>query len=162
MAKPGTKSRPTALKILHGERHKDRINLDEPMPRPVLPEAAVDLAPEVREVWDRTLAELDAMGLAFACDAEALVCFCEAVVLHRRSSRVLRDEPILVDGQHGTKVRNPAIMVQKDAAERVRKFAEQFGLTPSARSSIKAAGTPVGEGGPENPFAGPAAVVGDD
>lgn len=155
MGKPGTKSRPTALKILHGERHKDRINPAEPLPRPVLPEAPEDVAPEVRAVWDRTLAELETMGLAFACDQDALLCYCEAVVLHRRASRILRDEPILVDtlGNREGKVRNPAIIVQKDAADRVRKLAEQFGLTPSARSSIKAAGTPVGEPG-ENPFEG--------
>lgn len=153
MGKPGTKSRPTALKILHGERHKDRINLDEPLPRPVLPELPDDVSPAVREVWDTVLAELEAMNLAFACDGPALRCYCEAVVLHDRSSAILRDEPILVDGANGTRVRNPAIVVQRDAADRIRKFAEQFGLTPSARSSIKASGTPVGDPG-ENPFEG--------
>lgn len=157
MGKPGTKNRPTALKILHGERHRDRINLDEPLPRPVLPEAPDDVSDEVRVVWDRTLAELEAMGLAFACDQDALLCFCEAVVLHRRSSRIMRDEELVVAGDRGGRIRNPAIVIQRDAADRVRKFAEQFGLTPSARSSIKAAGTPV-DPGAGNPFAGPAAV----
>jgi P27 family predicted phage terminase small subunit len=153
MGKTGPKPKPTALKILHGERHTARLNMDEPLPAPVLPNAPEDVAPEVRVVWDRTLAELEVMGIAFSCDMEALLCFCEAVVLHRRSSRILRDEPLLVDGRQGTMVRNPAIVIQRDAADRVRKFAEQFGLTPSARSSIKASGTVVGEPG-TNPFEG--------
>ncbi|MGH3834697.1 MAG: P27 family phage terminase small subunit [Pseudonocardiaceae bacterium] len=56
---------------------------------------------------------------------------------------------------HGNLVRNPALQIQRDAAQTIRAFAQEFGLTPSARSSVRA----VKAGGASsdedaNPFAG--------
>lgn len=151
MGKRGPAPRPTTLKLLHGERHKDRINPDEPKPRPVLPILPDDASDDVREVWDETLAELDAMDLAHAADAAALRCFCEAVVVHRKASAELTEKPILIITAQGSLARNPALAVQRDAAQTIRAFAQEFGLTPSARSSIRAG--EAGGGGEENPFA---------
>lgn len=151
MGKRGPASRPTALKLLHGERHKDRINPDEPAPRPTLPELPEGVSGPVREVWDDTLRELDAMNLAFAADGPALRCYCEAVALHWKVSAELDGEPLMTVGAMGGLVRNPLLQIQRDAAATVRAFAQEFGLTPSARSSIRAG--EAGGGGEENPFA---------
>lgn len=151
MGRRGPAPRPTALKLLHGEQHKDRINLDEPRPRPVLPDPP-DMSEDVRAVWDETLTELEAMDLAHAADAAALRCFCEAVVVHRKASAELASSPILVITAQGTLVRHPALPVQRDAAQTIRAFAQEFGLTPSARSSIRAG--KAGDGEEQNPFAG--------
>lgn len=151
MGKRGPAPRPTALKLLHGEKNRDRINTDEPLPRPTLPESPEDMAADVREVWDETLVELEAMSLAFSADGPALRCYCEAVVNHRKASNLLAKSAILVKGIHGNLVRNPALQVQRDAANTIRAFAQEFGLTPSARSSIRAG--EAGGGGEENPFA---------
>lgn len=152
MGKRGPAPRPTALKLLHGERHKDRINTDEPTPRPVLPELPDDVSDEVRAVWDETLAELEAMDLACAADAAALRCFCEAVVVHRKASAELASTPLLTITAQGNLIRNPALPVQRDAANTIRMFAQEFGLTPSARSGIRAG--KAGDGEEQNPFAG--------
>jgi P27 family predicted phage terminase small subunit len=153
MGKRGPRSRPTALKLLHGERHLDRINADEPVPRPAELEPPADASEAVLEVWHRIVAELEAMNLAFPADADSLRCYCEAVVSHRRASEVLRHSGVLVKGIHGNLVRNPALQIQRDAAQSVRAFAQEFGLTPSARSSIKATDAAGGQDG-DNPFAG--------
>lgn len=152
MGKRGPAPRPTTLKLLHGERHKDRINPDEPAPRPTLPELPDDAPDAVRAVWDDTLRELDAMNLAFAADGPALRCYCEAVVVHRRASVEVAEHPLLIKGGMGGLVRNPALQVQRDAAATIRAFAQEFGLTPSARSSIRAG--KAGDGEERNPFAG--------
>jgi P27 family predicted phage terminase small subunit len=154
MGKRGPAQRPTVLKLLHGERHKDRINTEEPLPRPVLPTLDPAASADVRRVWDATVAELESMDLAFSCDGPALRCYCEAVVVHRKASRVLASSGVLVKGLHGLLVRNPALQIQRDAAQTIRNFAQEFGLTPSARSSIRA-----GEAGrrgneDDNPFKG--------
>lgn len=151
MGRRGPAQRPTALKLLHGEPHKDRINTDEPSPRPTIPELAGDASDEVRAVWNQVLAELEVMSLAFAADGPALRCYCEAVVVHRRASVVLAHSEVLVEGLHGNLVRNPALQIQRDAAQTIRAFAQEFGLTPSARSSIRAGKANDDE---ENPFAG--------
>lgn len=152
MGKRGPASRPTALKLLHGERHKDRINPDEPAARPNLPELPVDATDAVREVWDDTVRELDVMSLAFAADGPALRCYCEAVALHRKVSAELDGEPLMTVGAMGGLVRNPLLQIQRDAAATVRAFAQEFGLTPSARSGIRAG--KAGDGEEQNPFAG--------
>ncbi|WP_103353619.1 phage terminase small subunit P27 family [Amycolatopsis sp. CA-128772] len=151
MARPGRAPKPTALKLLDGTR-ADRINQHEPLPRGLPPAAPAGLADDVRDVWDYTVRELDSMGIAFAADRDALVCYCEAVVTHRRASELLAVSDVLVTGLHGGQVRNPALQVQRDAAAVVRGYAQEFGLTPSARTRIEHRAGP--DGSEENPFAG--------
>lgn len=146
----GPAPKPTALRLLDGG-HPERINHDEPVPRPARPELPADASPEVAEVWNRIVEELDAMGIAAAADADSLRCFCEAVVSHRKASRLLAKSNVLIPGLHGGPVRNPALAVQRDAAGVIRAFAQEFGLTPSARSRITTGNKPADD---ENPFAG--------
>lgn len=152
MAKPGPKPRPTVLKLLHGENHQSRLNHDEPTPRPADMQEPTDATPAVLEVWRRIVPELAAMNLAYNADADALRCFCEAVVMHRKASAVLARTGVLIKGLHGGLVRNPAIQIQRDAAATIRGFAAEFGLTPSARSSIRA--TDASASTDDNPFSG--------
>lgn len=152
MGKRGPAQRPTVLKLLSGERHQDRINNDEPQPRPAEMVEPADAGPEVLAVWRRVVRELEAMNLAFPSDSDALRCYCEAVVTHRRACEVLKRSSVLVKGIHGNLVRNPALQIQRDAANTIRSFAQEFGLTPSARSSIRAADASGGVD--DNPFAG--------
>lgn len=152
MGKRGPAPKPTVLKLLHGERHLDRLNSDEPTPRPADVVEPDDASDDVLAVWRRIVGELEAMNLAFPADADALRCYCEAVVAHRKASSILARTPVLVKGIHGNLVRNPALQIQRDAANTVRAFAQEFGLTPSARSSIRATEA-AGGVGDDNPFA---------
>lgn len=152
MGKRGPAPQPTNLKLLHGERNQDRINRDEPAPRPTEPELPEGVSAEVTAVFTDTVGELEAMGLAFRADSHALHCYAEAVVAHRNACAVLARSPVLIKGLHGNMVRNPALQIQRDSAATVRAFAQEFGLTPSARSSIRA--KDAGDGEQENPFAG--------
>lgn len=151
MGRRGPAPAPTVLRILHGER-KDRLNPAEPIPRAAPPVCPDDVSAEVRAVWDETLAELDAMHVATAADRDALRCFCEAVVTHRKASALLAGSALLIKGQKGNLVRNPVLAIQRDAAHLIRQFAQEFGLTPSARSRIEVKGSEAG--GESNPFAG--------
>lgn len=136
MGQRGPKPAPTRLRVLRGER-KDRINPDEPPAPDGPPECPDGVAPEVREIWDYTLSNLIVMGVATPADRDALLCFCEAVVQHRRASEILARTPALIKGHRGVMVRNPAFAMQRDAAAVVRSFAHEFGFTPSARSELR-------------------------
>jgi len=78
MGRRGPAPKPTALRILHGDR-PSRINVDEPIPDRGLPECPDGVSDEVREVWDDTVRQLDVMGVASRADRDALRCYCEAV-----------------------------------------------------------------------------------
>lgn len=109
------------------------------------------MADDVKEIWDYTLAELAAMRIAASADRDSLVCYCEAVVAHRKASAILAKTSVLVRGLHGNMVRNPALQIQRDAAHTIRAFAQEFGLTPSGRTRIQTEGRDGGE--QQNPFA---------
>jgi P27 family predicted phage terminase small subunit len=63
----------------------------------------------------------------------------------------LAQSSILIKGVMGGLVRNPALAIQRDAAFTVRTFAQEFGLTPSARSRV--AGSTAEQDESDNPFA---------
>lgn len=152
MARRGPTPKPTALRIIDGDR-KSRFNEYEPKPRPEPPQCPDDVAPEVREIWDYTVAELDAMGNAYAADRDALRAYCEAVVSHARACAVLAKSSVLIKGLHGGMVRNPAVAIQRDTAHTLRAFAQEFGLTPSARTRIEQKDRADADA-EDNPFAG--------
>jgi P27 family predicted phage terminase small subunit len=135
MGRRGPAPKPTKLRLLHGDR-KDRVNTSEPLPAEGLPECPDSTREDVREVWDYTLDQLAAMGLATPADRDALYAYCEAVVLHREACRLVAKSGVLLRGIHGNPIRNPALQVMRDAAQVVRALAQEFGLTPSSRSQI--------------------------
>jgi P27 family predicted phage terminase small subunit len=152
MARPGRPPKPTALRLIDGDR-KSRINDYEPKPRPEPPRCPADAAAEVRAIWDYTVTELDAMGNAYAADRDALRAYCEAVVSHRRACAVLAKSSVLIKGIHGNMVRNPAVAIQRDTAQTIRSYAQEFGLTPSARTRIELRDGASADA-EDNPFAG--------
>lgn len=149
MGKRGPAGKPTRLRVLHGDR-PDRINTDEPEAPDGLPEALDDMSDEVREIWDYTLDQIDAMGLASPADRDVLRAYCEAVATHRQASRALAKSGLLIRTARGNQfMRNPLIAVQRDSATLVRVLAREFGLTPSARAGISVTGSADDGAGPE-------------
>lgn len=136
MGAAGRPGKPTALRMLHGER-KDRINPDEAKASAERPEIPSGMDPEVMEVWDYTVRQLSEMGLASQADRDTLAAYCAAVVTHRKATRSVLRDGILIEGAMGGKVRNPSCAVQREAAAVIKSLGAAFGLTPSSRSSIR-------------------------
>lgn len=150
MGKRGPAGKPTQLRILHGDK-PSRINTDEPVAPDGLPEPPDYMGDEAREVWADTVANLASMRILSPADRDALACYCEAVVTHRKASELLTKSGILVRTQRGNlPMRNPLLAVQRDQAALIRVLAREFGLTPSARSDIHTGGRRDNDGaGPE-------------
>ncbi len=135
--KGGRPARPTALKVLEGER-PSRIAKNEPKPDPTseVPVAPEWLAADSRGVWDRLAPLLHDKGVLTPWDEDAFGAYCEAVVHHRDACRVVDRDGVTVRGERGL-VKNPALQVVRDNAQLLRGFAQEFGLTPSSRSGIE-------------------------
>lgn len=138
MGNRGPAKKPTALKLLQGEHRASRINANEPVPRPLPPEPPGWLPKDVRAVWDRTLVELTAMNLAASADGDSLVVFCQAVVHYAEACRLVNTAGILIKGENGGVVKNPAMQIVRDTGHTIRTMGGQFGLTPAARAGLSA------------------------
>jgi P27 family predicted phage terminase small subunit len=136
VGRTGPAPKPTALRVLHGDR-RSRINDAEPLPRDLPPERPAWLSPLAAEEWERIALDLAAMGTAKAVDGTALAAYCEAVSrLRIATALVTQSGPLLVDDD-GKVRKNPAVAQARDASYEVRMWAREFGFTPSARSPLR-------------------------
>lgn len=150
MGKRGPAGKPTALRVLHGDR-KDRINTDEPKPDAGDVVPPLWLTDAAVEVWEHYAPDLEAKKVLTPWDAEAFACWCDAVVRRRRAAEALEDEGEVIEApvynKNGDvtghrKVKNPWCLVLGEADGQVQRYGARFGLTPSDRAGLK-----IGDGG---------------
>lgn len=143
MGKRGPAPKPTALRVLHGDR-KDRINDTEPTPAEREVTAPEELSDDARAAWDRLAPDLIRVGVLTTWDVPAFVIVCEALARYRAATKLVNGSALLVQGPNGF-VKNPALLVQREAEVTFAQYGSRFGLTPSDRSQLKV--EPPGAGG---------------
>ena len=134
MGQRGPAARPTALKVVAGER-RDRINTAEPVVPPGEVIAPDWLSDDARREWDRLAPTLIRMGVLTSIDRDALAVYCEAVAHYEQAVTLVDKSAVLIRGTRGL-VKNPAMQVARDQAAIIRAYARELGLTPSARSEM--------------------------
>lgn len=136
MGRRGPAPRSPKLRVVHDDpKHRSPEVVTLP---PKAPPAPPFLPPEGRQVWDEVVEDLDRGGVLVRVDGPSLEAYVMAVVMHRKASRKLIKEGPVVKGYRGSKVKNPALQVQRDQAATIRAFAREFGLTPAARVNLPA------------------------
>ena len=169
--KPGPLPTPTNVVALRGnpsgltgEELEERRAAEEAIPaRPLRPTPPEYLSPYARECWDRLVPELEHLGLLtvldgpaleFAVDTYAAARYALDEMRARKSDgtpdrRTKRLEVTDVDRSHaGNSKRSPAFAAYMQASREFRAWCIEFGLSPSARASLRpaAAGRGPGEG----------------
>lgn len=154
MGKRGPAGKPTALRVLHGDR-KDRINTDEPQPD------AGDVAPpdwlgdRALDVWDAYAPELEAKRVLTPWDVEAFANWCDAVARRRDAAEHVDEEGAVVElnvfNKNGEltgtrRAKNPWLLALDAADAQVQRYGARFGLTPSDRAGLKIPGAGEGKG----------------
>lgn len=135
MGRRGPQPKSPDLRVLHGDR-QDRLP-DAPVPseREVLPPAGMSQG--ALAVWDDLVPELVRMGIVAAIHAPALRVLCDAVAIHAKASGHVARRGVIVTGDKGVKVKNPALQVLRDQAAVIKSFATEFGLTPLALQQLR-------------------------
>ena len=131
----GRTPKPTQLKLLAAVQ-KSRINTDEPAPGDGPPDCP-SKNKEVRDIWDYTVRHMDAMGIVATVDRDMLHAYCVAVVAFREAVDIVEKDGSIITSSHGGLVRHPACAAIKENAMLMKGFASHFGLSPSARTSIR-------------------------
>ncbi|MEW2631798.1 phage terminase small subunit P27 family [Streptomyces sp. NPDC048389] len=148
MGKRGPAPKPTALRVLHGDR-KDRINTAEPQPAELDVEPPAWLSEQALEVWHALADDLIAKGVLTAWDTEAYANWCDAVARRRDAAQHVADEGAVVEHPvynkngdlTGHRLGKNAWLLALDAADaQVQRYGARFGLTPSDRAQLKIGG----------------------
>jgi P27 family predicted phage terminase small subunit len=139
VATPGRKPKPAALKSLAGNPGKRALNQEEPRAQIVRPRAPYGRLPKAgQRLWRSLVPVLADLGVLTETDVPALEMLCLHYATAVEAAHLIREEGLTTCGSKGTLTTHPAVRILRDASSAFRLYAEQFGLTPSARSRIQA------------------------
>jgi len=150
---PGTKPKPTAVKIAEGNPGKRPLNESEPQPRKVRPKLPAHLSADARVQWRRVINILSPTGVITEAEADLLAVYCEAYAQWVQALEEMRPKTgegglrtggLTVLNDKGTPVRNPMLKVADDAVKTMLRCQAELGMTPSARARLSV-GAQVGD-----------------
>ena len=134
MAATGRKAKPTALRLIEGNREHRPINGNEPKPSPIAPQPPEYLSAKALEVWNDLSPKLERLGILTEIDSLAFTALCiewaEYVKL-----RTMGGESIQTF-ESGAKQVAPEISISHKCLTQLLKLFGEFGLTPSSRSRL--------------------------
>lgn len=139
----GRKPKPTALRILEGNRGKRPLPAGEPEPvRHLEPSDAPEwLSDQAREVWEREIARIP-RGLLGAHHAELFAHYCSTLAeLQRINKLSAKAPPVIPVGSGDSKIyqQSPWASAYLRHADMLRKLASELGLTPTSSPRVAAA-----------------------
>jgi P27 family predicted phage terminase small subunit len=138
MGKRGPPPTPTALKILNGNPGHRPLNKNEPTPPECkkLPPPPSWLQKLATIEWKRLGPELVELGLLTVVDLTQFAAYCEAYADMIEASKLIDDEGRTFTTEGRCVIQHPAVGMKNRAMEIMRKFASDFGCSPSSRTSI--------------------------
>ena len=128
----GRKPQPTALRLIKGNPGKRPLPENEPRPAPAAPEMPDWLEGEAAAEWERVVPQLEALGLLAQIHRAVLVTYCTAWADYVELYQDVTETGWTVPTADGGRKRNPNAASLRDAYERLRSAASEFGMTPSA------------------------------
>lgn len=136
MGARGPAPKPTILKLRAGNPGHQKLNRNEPKPRPMAPTCPVWLDLEAKREWRRISRELDRIGMLTLVDRAALAGYCQAWSRWRDAEMVLSERGMVFETPSGYAQQRPEVAIAQKSLQIVAKFCTEFGLTPSARSRM--------------------------
>lgn len=137
MGRRGPPATPTNILEMRGsKRAKQRKG--EPKPKVGAPAPPAWLATTAKTEWTRVVAELVTLGVVTALDRQVLATYCQAVADVERLTKRVRREGEVITGAMGGRVKNPRVMILKEAYDRMLTAERELGLTPASRTRVKA------------------------
>ena len=138
MAQRGRKPKPTALKTLEGNPGKRQLNVNEPKPLAKAPSCPKWLDPEAKKEWRRLSKKMEQIGILTEIDMAAFAGYCQAYARWKAAEEFISKHGSIVKTPSGYWQQVPQVSIAQQYMKAMQKFAEQFGLTPAARSRIVA------------------------
>ena len=138
----GRKPKPTAIKELAGNPGHRPLNRNEPKPSGI-PTCPTCLDAAAKREWTRISKELIAVGLLTSVDRAMLASYCDAYSRWSEATAELNElrrtkgkSVLVVATPTGYPMQNPLIGIINTAADQMRKFGTELGLSPSSRTRL--------------------------
>lgn len=130
--------KPTKLRIIQGNPGKRPLNENEPQPKLGIPPCPNFLTKPARAEWKRITPLLAEVGLLTHIDRAALAAYCQAWGRWVETEQLLRKTGTLVKSPNGYPMPHPLLAIANKAMMQMRSLLLEFGMSPSARSRMKA------------------------
>lgn len=144
---PGPARKPTTLKVLEGNRGKQKLH-PEPQPVRIAPDPPEHLPAMARQMWHQLAPELDRLGLLTAIDGAALEAACVAYARAVAADAILNERGQTQEVKQWDKAKEEYVVIAEKARpevaiadrswRRFRSFCVEFGLTPASRGKLTA------------------------
>ncbi len=132
----GRPPKPTAIKRLTGNPGKRALNKNEPQPERVIPAMPRGLPKRAKQFWKAHADKLDRLGILTEVDGAAFtVMSIHYAVAWSAMERVFAEGMTRVD-ENGAERKHPLLQVWRENSAAYLRYAQQFGLTPSARGRL--------------------------
>lgn len=138
--------KPTALRVIEGNRGKRPLPKHEPKPRLGIPVPPAHLDACAIAEWNRIAPELEAIGLLATIDGATLAAYCQCVsrwmqaeeAIARMKARDRLTCGLMIKTSNGNAIQNPLVGTANRAMMMAIRFASEFGMSPAARARLAA------------------------
>ena len=134
---------PTTLKLVKGTARKARIK-NEPRPDPLetVPKPPATIKGKEHKIaqgaWKQVARKLIGLRLLTKADLEILELYAIAYERLVLSERAISEEGITTTTDKGAIIAHPAVYIASSTRKELKGYLEQFGMTPAARTKVKA------------------------
>ena len=133
----GTKPKPTAIKLLEGVTRKDRLNMNEPKPSPLMPECPEWLGKVAKQEWERKSKELYDMQILTVIDDNLLALYCYMYSIIVECKEIIDEAGGIEKYCEGKNSQTqPVVTMMFKAIDNLKSLGSQFGMSPSSRTRI--------------------------
>lgn len=134
----GRPPKPTALKLIEGNRGKRAAPTGEPDPtylQDLTPPA--HLTPRAAAIWAELAPALARNRLLTELDVLPLEWLCAAAAQHRQAAEQAGDDKLIMrNAETGALSPSPWLIIQSMAFKRAKLLCDAFGMTPAARARV--------------------------
>jgi P27 family predicted phage terminase small subunit len=135
----GRKPKPTAFRVIEGNREHRPINHDEPKPESKAPPRPRILKGEEIKAWIYVTRELEKMGTLATSDLGIITAYCHwsgNLIDAKKKMRETGQETRVIKTAAGNYIQNPWLGIANHAAKELAKVSAALGLDPTSRTRI--------------------------
>ncbi len=140
MGKRGPAKTPTSLQVLRGNPGKRAVNRNEPKPSTARIAIPKYLNADAKSAWKKIAPELKKLGLLTVVDVPLLSMLCTELARYWMAEAKLQELGAVEPAARGGWKPSPYLGILNRASQRITTIAGQFGMSPSARTSLNVEG----------------------